>query len=45
MIADSNNPSSPPSDKTIALMNSLMTMTNFQTTAVAAAFKYLDGAN
>ena len=45
MIADSNNPSSPPSDKTIALMNSLITMTNFQTTAVAAAFKYLDGAN
>jgi len=45
MIADSNNPSSPPSDKTIALMNSLITMTNFQTTAVAAAYKYLDGAN
>ena len=45
MIADSNNPSSPPSDKTLALMNSLITMTNFQTTAVAAAFKYLDGAN
>jgi hypothetical protein len=45
MIADSKNPSSPPSDKTIALMNSLITMTNFQTTAVAAAYKYLDGAN
>ena len=45
MIADSNKPSSPPSDKTIALMNSLITMTNFQTTAVAAAYKYLDGAN
>ena len=45
MIADSNNPSSPPSDKTIALMNSLITMTNFQTTAVSAAYKYLDGAN
>lgn len=44
MIADSN-PSSPPSDKTIALMNSLITMTNFQTTAVATTFKYLDGAN
>lgn len=44
MIADSN-PSSPPSDKTIALMNSFITMTNFQTTAVPAAFKYLDGAN
>lgn len=45
MIADSNNPSSPPSDKTVALMNSLITMTNFQTTAVSAAYKYLDGAN
>lgn len=44
MIADSN-PSSPPSDKTIALMNSLITMTNFQTTAVATTFKFLDGAN
>ena len=45
MVADSNNPSSPPSDKTIAMMNSLITMTNFQTPAVAAAYKYLDGAN
>ena len=45
MIADSKNPSSPPSDKTLALMNSLITMTNFQTTAVSAAYKYLDGAN
>jgi len=45
MIADSNNPSSPPSDKTLALMNSLITMTNFQTTAVSSAYKYLDGAN
>lgn len=44
MIADSNN-QTPPSDKTIALMNSLNTMTTFQTTAVEAAFKYLDGAN
>lgn len=43
MIADSN--SSQPSDKTIALMNSLNTMTTFQTTTVPAAFKYLDGAN
>ena len=42
MIADSTNL---PSDKTIALMNSLITMTNFQTTAVPAAFKYLDAAN
>ena len=45
MISDSNTPSSPPSDKTIALMNSLITMTNFQTTAVSAALKYLDGAS
>ena len=43
MIADST--SSQPSDKTIALMNSLNTMTTFQTTTVPAAFKYLDGAN
>jgi hypothetical protein len=48
MIADSkdqNTMVSPPSDKTIALMNSLITMTNFQTTVVPAAFKYLDAAN
>ena len=47
MIGDSANQSammSPPSDKTVALMNSLITMTNFQTTVVPAAFKYLDGA-
>ena len=44
MISDSNN-KSPPSDKTIALMNSFITMTNFQTTAVPAAFKYLDASN
>lgn len=45
MIADSKNPTSPPSDKTIALMNSLNTMTTFQTNTVPTAFKYLDGAN
>ena len=47
MIADSKDQNamvSPPSDKTIALMNSLITMTNFQTTVVPAAFKYLDAA-
>jgi hypothetical protein len=47
MIADSKDQSammSPPSDKTVALMNSLITMTNFQTTVVPAAFKYLDAA-
>jgi len=45
MIADSKNLTSPPSDKTITLMNSLITMTNFQTVAVPAAFKFLDGSN
>jgi hypothetical protein len=45
MNADSNDPSSTPSDKTVALMNSLVTMTNFQTTVVPAAFKYLDGTS
>ena len=47
MIADSKDQPamrSPPSDKTVALMNSLITMTNFQTTVVPAAFKYVDGA-
>lgn len=44
MISDSNT-ASPPSDKTISLMNALITMTNFQTTAVPAAFKYLDASN
>ena len=48
MIADSTDQNamvSPPSDKTVALMNSLITMTNFQTTVVPTAFKYLDAAN
>jgi len=48
MIADSTDQNamvSPPSDKTIALMNSLIAMTNFQTTVVPTAFKYLDAAN
>jgi hypothetical protein len=48
MIADSKDQSamlSPPSDKTVALMNSLITMTNFQTTVVPAALKFLDAAN
>ena len=44
MISESN-PSSPPSDKTISMMNSLITMTNFQSTVVPAALKFLDGAN
>jgi hypothetical protein len=48
MIADSKDQAammSPPSDKTVALMNSLITMTNFQTTVTSTAFKYLDAAN
>lgn len=48
MIADSTDQNamvSPPSDKTVALMNSLITMTNFQTTVVPTAFKNLDDAN
>lgn len=48
MNADSKDQTamlSPPSDKTVALMNSLITMTNFQTTVVPAAFKYLDGTS
>jgi hypothetical protein len=43
-IVASMNALSAPSDKTVALMNSLITMANFQTTVVPAAFKYLDGA-
>jgi hypothetical protein len=42
MIGDSTNQTtmmSPPSDKTVALMNSLVTMTNFRTTVLPAAFK------
>jgi hypothetical protein len=42
MIGDSTNQEtmmSPPSDKTVALMNAIITMTNFQTTVVPAAFK------
>ena len=48
MIADSSNQAamaSPPSEKTVALMNSLITMTNFQTTVVPATLKFLDAAN
>ena len=48
MIADSTDQNamvSPPSDKTVALMNSLITMTNFQNAVVPAALKYLDAAN
>ena len=42
MIGDSTNQEtmmSPPSDKTVALMNAIITMTNFQTPGVPAAVK------
>ncbi len=45
MISDSTDVSSPPNEKTISLMNSILTLTNFQTTGIPAAYKYLDGAN
>ena len=48
MLADSKDQSammSPPSDKTVALMNSLIAMTNFQTTVVPTVLKTLDAAN
>jgi hypothetical protein len=48
MIADSSDQTamlSPPSDKTLALMNSLIAMTNFQSTVMSSALKYLDSAN
>ena len=48
MIADSSDQNamlSPPSDKTIALMNSLIAMTNFQSTVMPSALKYLDASN
>ena len=42
MIGDSTDQSamtSPPSDKTVALMNAIITMTNFHSTIVPAVFK------
>jgi hypothetical protein len=48
MIADSADQTamlSPPSDKTLALMNSLIAMTNFQSTVMSSALKYLDSTN
>jgi hypothetical protein len=48
MIADSNDQAAmlaPPSDKMVALMNSLISMTNFQTIVIPSALKYLDSAN
>ena len=48
MITDSNDQAAmlaPPSDKMVALMNSLISMTNFQTIVMPSALKYLDAAN
>jgi hypothetical protein len=48
MITDSNDQAAmmaPPSDKMVALMNSLISMTNFQTIVMPSALKYLDSAN
>ena len=47
MVSDSNNQSSmmsPPSEKTIALMNSINTMTNFQITTLPIIMKYIHNA-
>lgn len=47
MISDSSNQTammSPPSEKTIAIMNSINTMTNFQTTALPTIMKYVNNA-
>lgn len=47
MIADSSDQNalvSPPSDKTVALMNAINTMINLHGTSLPAAMKYLDNA-
>jgi hypothetical protein len=47
MIADSNNQNSmmsPPSEKTIALMNTINTMTTFQSTSIPTIMKYVNNA-
>jgi hypothetical protein len=47
MIADSSDQNalvSPPSDKTVALMNAINTMINLHGTSLPAAMKYLDSA-
>lgn len=47
MISDSSNQTammSPPSEKTIALMNSINTMTNFQTMVLPTIMKYVNNA-
>lgn len=47
MIADSSNQNSmmsPPSEKTIALMNTINTMTTFQNTTLPTVMKYVNNA-
>lgn len=47
MISDSSTQASmmsPPSEKTIALMNSINTMTNFQTTVIPTIMKYVNNS-
>ena len=47
MIADSSDQNalvSPPSDKTVALMNAINTMISLHGTSLPAAMKYLDNA-
>jgi hypothetical protein len=47
MISDSSTQASmmsPPSEKTIALMNTINTMTSFQTTALPTIMKYINNA-
>ena len=47
MISDSSDPTSmmsPPSDKTVSMMNSIVTMMKFQAEVVPSTFKILDNA-
>jgi len=47
MVSDSSTQASmmsPPSEKTIALMNSINTMTNFQTTVLPIIMKYVNNS-
>ena len=47
MVSDSSTQASmmsPPSEKTIALMNTLNTMTTFQNTALPTIMKYINNA-
>ena len=47
MISDSSTQASmmsPPSEKTIALMNTINTMTSFQTTTIPTIMKYINNS-